>query len=185
MNAVLKGASGLLLLWPVLVWYALSHPTARWMLLLLALPFILRWLGLRQQGGAFAAVGRWLAVAGAGLCAASILLRNHHLLLWYPLAVNAILLLLFAASLFSPMPVIERLARLHEAELPPRAILYTRRVTQLWCLFFIFNGAMALVTCLLNSLFWWTLWNGCISYLLIGLLMMCEWLARQRMRASL
>lgn len=186
MKTLMRLLTGLLLvLWPLMVWYSLTHPQAHWLLPLLVLLFVLRWLALRQQSGAFAAAGKWLAVAGAALCAASLLLRDHHLLMWYPVAVNAILLLLFFGSLFSPMPLVERLARLREADLPPRAVAYTRRVTQVWCLFFILNGGVALATCLLNSLYWWTLWNGLISYLMIGLLMLGEWLLRQRMRRAL
>jgi len=30
----------------------------------------------------------------------------------------------------------------------------------------------------------WTLWNGLLSYLLIGLLMAGEWLVRQRIRRA-
>ena len=40
--------------------------------------------------------------------------------------------------------MIERLARLREPDLPPAAIAYTRRVTQVWCVFFAVNGAIAL-----------------------------------------
>jgi len=123
-----------------------------------------------------------LALVGSALCLASLLLRSQHLLLWYPLVVNASMLLLFGASLWSPMPLVERLARLREPDLPPRAVRYTRRVTQVWCGFFIFNGSVALLTCLLNDVTLWTLWNGCISYLLMGTLMGGEWLLRQRIR---
>lgn len=183
MHTLMRLVSGLLLvLWPFLVWYSLTHPQALWLLPLLVLMFALRWLALRHQQGAMAAAGKWLAVTGALLCGVSLLLRDRHLLLWYPVAVNAILLLLFFASLFSPMPLVERLARLREAELPPQAVAYTRRVTQVWCLFFVLNGGVALTTCLINSLYLWTLWNGMLSYGLMGLLMLCEWLLRQRIR---
>lgn len=185
-RGLLRMLTGLLLvLWPFLVWFSLSHPEFRWLLPLMVLLFVLRWLALRQQSGAFAAAGKWLAVAGAALCVASLLLRDRHWLLWYPVAVNVIMLLLFALSLFSAMPLVERLARLREPDLPVQAVAWTRRVTQVWCLFFIFNGSVALVTCLLNSLYWWTLWNGLISYLLIALLMTGEWVVRRRLRRSL
>ncbi|PLV62109.1 hypothetical protein [Erwinia sp. B116] len=174
----------LLLLWPPLVWLSISHPPLRGLLLPLALLFVLRWLALRRRKGALASAGKWLAAAAALLCLVSSLLQNERLLLWYPVAVNAILLLLFAASLFSRMPLVERLARVREPDLPPYAVVYTRRVTQVWCGFFIFNGSVALFTCLADSVYWWTLWNGVISYLLIGLLMACEWCIRQRMRAA-
>ena len=58
---------------------------------------------------------------------------------------------------------------------------YTRRVTQIWCAFFIFNGSVALFTALHGDMAMWTAWNGMIAYLLMGLLMGSEWLIRRRM----
>jgi len=173
------------LAWPFLVWLALSHPQLHWLLPLLALLFLLRWQGIRGSSGAFARAGQLLALAGAALCLASFLLRAHQLLLWYPVAVSLVMLLLFGGSLFSTMPLVERLARLREPQLPPEGVRWTRRVTQIWCLFFIFNGSVATVTCLVGNLHWWTLWNGIISYLLMGSVMATEWLLRQRMKRRL
>ncbi|MBZ6390612.1 hypothetical protein [Pantoea dispersa] len=171
-----------LIAWPLLVWLALTHPQWRGVLVLLALVFAARIWSLRQAQGALNRTLLLLALVGCLLSLASIVLRAQHLLLWYPVVVNGLLLLLFAASLFSPMPLVERLARLREPQLPPRAVRYTRRVTQVWCGFFIFNGSVALTTCLLSHIRLWTLWNGCISYVLMGALMGGEWLLRQRMR---
>jgi uncharacterized membrane protein len=171
-----------LLAWPFLVWFTLTQPQWRGLLGLLALLFVLRIWSLRRATGAMGRMMLLLALVGSVLCLASLLLRSQHLLLWYPLVVNVCMLLLFGASLWSPMPLVERLARLREPELPARAVRYTRRVTHVWCGFFIFNGSVALVTCLLNDLRLWTLWNGCISYLLMGTLMGGEWLLRQRIR---
>ncbi|MDE8555447.1 hypothetical protein [Pantoea vagans] len=171
-----------LLAWPLLVWLALTQPHWQGLFWLLALLFSLRWLQLRRQQNAMGAVMGWLALLGALLCVSSQLLRAQHLLLWYPVAVNLTMLLVFAASLRSAMPLAERIARLREPELPAAAVSYTRRVTQVWCLFFIGNGSMALLTCLNGDLRLWTLWNGGISYLLIAALMGTEWLIRQRVR---
>ncbi|EJL90517.1 hypothetical protein [Pantoea sp. GM01] len=171
-----------LLAWPFLVWLTLTQPQWRGITGLLALLFVLRVWSLRRAAGPMGRVMLLLALVGTVLCLTSLLLRSQHLLLWYPLVVNVLLLLLFGASLWSPMPLVERLARLREADLPARAVRYTRRVTQVWCGFFIFNGSVALVTCLLNDVTLWTLWNGCISYLLMGTLMGGEWLLRQRIR---
>lgn len=175
----------MLLAWPFLVWLALTQPRWHGLFWLLAVLFGLRWIVLRQQKTPFSNVMGWLALLGALLCLSSMTLRSQHLLLWYPVAVNLALLLIFGASLWSSMPLVERLARLREATLPPQAIRYTRRVTQIWCLFFIFNGSVALITCLLGNLQVWTLWNGGISYLLMGTLMSAEWLVRQRMRRKI
>ncbi|WP_336777156.1 hypothetical protein [Pantoea sp. USHLN256] len=177
---LLNGAA--LLAWPFLVWLTLTQPQWRGITGLLALLFVLRVWSLRRAAGPLGRVMLLLALVGTVLCLTSLLLRSQHLLLWYPLVVNVLLLLLFGASLWSPMPLVERLARLREADLPARAVRYTRRVTQVWCGFFIFNGSVALVTCLLNDVTLWTLWNGCISYLLMGTLMGGEWLLRQRIR---
>lgn len=171
-----------LLAWPLLVWLALTQPRWQGLFWLLALLFGLRWLQLRRQQNALGAVMGWLALLGALLCISSQLLSAQHLLLWYPVAVNLAMLLVFGASLWSAMPLVERIARLREPELPAAAVPYTRRVTQIWCLFFIGNGSMAFYTCLQGDLRLWTLWNGGISYLLIGVLMGAEWLVRQRVR---
>lgn len=167
--------------WPFLVWLAITHPQWRGLLPLLALLFLLRWFALRRSSGAFSQAGKLLALTGVVLCLASFLLRAHQLLLWYPVVVSSVMLLLFGGSLFSAMPLVERLARLHEPELPPQGIRWTRRVTQIWCLFFIANGSIATATCLSGNMQWWTAWNGIISYLLMGMLMAGEWLLRQRM----
>jgi uncharacterized membrane protein len=75
------------------------------------------------------------------------------------------------------------LARLREPDLPPHAVVYVRRVTQVWCGFFLLNGSVALATALWASERVWALYNGLIAYLLIGTLFAVEWLVRQRVKA--
>ncbi|AOR63135.1 hypothetical protein [Pectobacterium wasabiae] len=168
--------------WPFLAWFSITHPEHRWLLVVLALMFVLRFTTLRDDKHAFKGTALWLAAAGVALSIASLLLRDGGWLLWYPVAVNGVMLLFFGGSLYSGMPLVERLARLREPELPVQAIAYTRRVTKVWCWFFIFNGSIAVLTCVVGDLHWWTLWNGVISYVLMGLLMGGEWLIRQRLR---
>lgn len=183
MRTLINGLSWLMTLaWPFLVWFSVTRPDHRWLLPVLALTFILRFATLRDDNHLFKGTGLLLAATGAALSLAGLLLREGQWLLWYPVAVNAALLLLFGGSLYSGMPLVERLARLREPELPARAVAYTRRVTQIWCLFFIVNGAIAVLTCLVGNVHWWALWNGMVSYLLMGLLMGGEWLVRQRVR---
>lgn len=100
----------------------------------------------------------------------------------YPVIVNASLLLWFGWSLFRPPTIIERIARATEPELPDHAITYTRNVTIVWCLFFFINGLAALYTSLYSSLQIWTLYNGLIAYLLMGALLVIEYLIRRRTR---
>ncbi|MBT0601612.1 COG4648 family protein [Klebsiella quasipneumoniae] len=170
----------LLLAWPFIIWFGLAHNSLQGLLPLMALMLFLRFRQTRRRAGALSVVTQIVAVAGMTPCIASYLLKTHQLLLFYPVVVNSVMLAVFGGSLWSRMPIIERLARLREPDLPERAVRYTRRVTQIWCAFFIINGGIALFTALYGDLSLWTAWNGMISYLLMGTLMAGEWLVRQR-----
>ncbi|WWW54948.1 hypothetical protein V8948_27500 [Klebsiella quasipneumoniae] len=170
----------LLLAWPFIIWFGLAHNSLQGLLPLMALMLFLRFRQTRRRAGALSVVTQIVAVAGMTLCIASYLLKTHQLLLFYPVVVNSVMLAVFGGSLWFTMPIIERLARLREPDLPERAVRYTRRVTQIWCAFFIINGGIALFTALYGDLSLWTAWNGMISYLLMGTLMAGEWLVRQR-----
>lgn len=124
------------------------------------------------------------AMLGILLALASWLLKQNHWLLYYPVIVSLLLLALFSHSLLNPPPIIERLARLTEPDLPPAGVRYTRKVTQVWCLFFIINGSIALFTCLYGDIALWTLYNGAISYFLMGILMCTEWIIRKTLRRA-
>ncbi|NDL65628.1 DNA gyrase subunit B [Enterobacteriales bacterium SAP-6] len=169
-------------LYPFAVWYGITHGRPDRVALALAGIFLLRLLVFRGLLPALNWLAKALALFGILLCAASWLLKSHHLLLWYPVMMSGLMLALFSASLFSRASMVERLARLREPWLSPRAIAYTRRVTQAWCLFFIINGGAALFTCLYGDMSLWALYNGVISYLLMGLLMGTEWIIRKRIQ---
>lgn len=178
---VVQLLTGLLLLaWPFLIWFGLAHSSLHWLLPLMALLLFLRFRQTRRQAGPLRLVTQVVAVTGIALCVVSYLFKAHHLLLFYPVGVNLIMLALFGGSLWSAAPIVERLARLHEPDLPEAGVRYTRRVTQVWCCFFIINGSIALFTALYGDMSLWTAWNGIISYLLMGMLMSGEWLVRQR-----
>ena len=99
----------------------------------------------------------------------------------YPVGVNICLLGAFSSSLISPPSFVERLARLKVPELSERQVRYARSVTKVWCAFFIFNGSTALATALWARNEVWALYNGVLSYLLMGCLAGAEWLTRRRM----
>lgn len=127
-------------------------------------------------------MGRWM-MAGALLLVALTLWSNHLLpLKLYPFLMNVLTLGLFGYSLLYPPSMVERIARLTEPDLPAEAIGYTRRVTQVWCGFFILNGSIALYTALWASQEVWSLYNGVIAYVLMGILFGGEYLIRLRFR---
>lgn len=126
--------------------------------------------------------GGWVFAAGAGFCAFALMRNDVVTLRFYPVVVNAALLAAFGWSLLHPPSLIERLARLREPGLPPSGVAYTRRVTQVWCAFFIVNGALAWWTAAWGSFEQWSLYNGLIAYLLMGLLFAAEYVVRINVR---
>lgn len=100
----------------------------------------------------------------------------------YPVAVSGALLCVFAASLYAGPPVIEQLARLTDPDLPLEGVAYCRVVTQVWCGFFVMNGGIAFYTALWSDRWIWAIYNGFISYCLMGCLFVAEYIFRIRMR---
>lgn len=175
-----KYATALLLvltvLYPLAVYVALGHIAPQWLALMLCMLAACRALLTRQ--------GLWWAVAaGAGVLAGVSWLQASPLAVkLYPVMVSLVLLGIFAYSLWQPPTVVERLARLQEPDLPAQAVCYTAQVTKVWCAFFVVNAAIALVTAGWASDAVWALYNGLLSYVLMGMLMAGEWCVRQRVR---
>ncbi|WP_300321065.1 hypothetical protein [Idiomarina sp.] len=99
--------------------------------------------------------------------------------LLYPVWMNAAMLIVFLLSLRFKPAVITRLARLMEGELSEKAVAYTEKVTWVWVGFFLVNGAVSLATVLYDDMDIWTLYNGFIAYVLMGLLFIIEWSVRR------
>lgn len=99
--------------------------------------------------------------------------------LLYPVVSNFAVASIFAASLIYPPTVIERIARLSEPDLDDDGVQYTRCVTKIWVGFSLINGLISLLTVLLGNNQLWMLYNGCISYILMGGLLIGEYGVRQ------
>lgn len=163
--------------YPLLVYFGIGRFEPKWLALMLCALALLRAVVARERFWLGAAFGALL------LAGASILSNQLFPLKLYPVLVNAVLFIAFFSSLLRPPSMIERLARLREPELPPQAVAYTRRVTQVWCLFFALNGMAALATVQWGSDAVWALYNGLIAYVLMAMLFAAEWLVRRRVRA--
>ena len=164
------------LLYPLIVYFGLGRFEPRWLALFLLAVALAR-----------AAISRdpvWLAAAGGALAlvVATVLANQSLPLKLYPVLVSAALLAVFGLSLRHPPSAIERIARLREPDLPIEAVAYTRKVTIVWCWFFIANGSIALATAMWAPDRIWALYTGLISYVLMGLLFGGEWLVRRRVR---
>ncbi len=120
-----------------------------------------------------------LAILGALLCAASVLFKSYDLVLWYPVFVNILFFLIFFNSLYAEHCIIEYFAMLGGAKVTPYVRAYTRKVTVAWCLFFAINGGIAMYTVLYGNIDLWTLYNGLLSYIAMGVMFAGEFVIRQ------
>lgn len=124
--------------------------------------------------------GKSLALIALVLGGASLFLRNPDFVYFYPVMVNVVLLAVFASSLNGSQTIVEKIARLRDSRFSDREIPYARKVTIVWVIFFAVNGSIALVTVLIEDKFYWSIYNGAISYVLMGLMFAGEFYCRKR-----
>lgn len=161
--------------YPLIVYLGLTRGSTRfaaWLLLALTLGHtLLRSLQLRRLA--------LRSALAAPLCLAALWLDDRRYMLALPVLINAGLFSLFFGSLRSPMPLVERFARMRVSDLSEAERSYCRSVTKLWSAFFVFNGATAAVLAARSSLDLWTLYTGLISYILVGLVGAGEYTVRK------
>ncbi len=109
--------------------------------------------------------------------------------LYYPTAVNLMLLLIFYSSLSTPTNFIQGLAeKIEQQPLDSIGIKYTAYVTKIWCLVFLFNASISALLASRQMIDPWTLYNGFIAYLIMAVLLGGERLLRpmikKKMRGS-
>lgn len=191
--------AGVFLLYPALVYFGLQHYGPRLIAGVLLVLLVIRFfLGsklkqnpepVKNQSLTHSTPGSekfnpkeinhttWITAIGAVVLAIALFSGSVISLKFYPVIISFSLLLLFVFSLYYPPTVIEKIARLQEPDLPEEGVQYTRNITKIWCLFFLINGAIATyTTCLSNEI--WALYNGLISYLLMGMLFAGEFTYR-------
>jgi uncharacterized membrane protein len=177
-----RGLTALLVLltagYPLLVYFLLGHGSARMAGLVLLAILAIRFIGPGSSRG------RTLAALGAGLIlvVAIALSDSETLVRLYPVGVNAALLGAFGLSLWRPPTMIERIARAQGTELDPAGVRYTRNLTAIWCVFFLLNAGAALYTALAGSREAWAAYNGLVSYVIVGALLLGERLIRPVLR---
>jgi uncharacterized membrane protein/acyl-CoA synthetase (AMP-forming)/AMP-acid ligase II len=102
----------------------------------------------------------------------------------YPILMNGTMLCAFGSTLFSPPSMIFRFAVLQDksirGSLAERRIEgYCRKVTLIWCIFFVLNGGVAVYSVFFASDAFWSIYNGGVSYILIGILFAGELIVRK------
>ena len=119
-----------------------------------------------------------------GLIAIALLLGAYYLQTItakvLPVLIQLMLMFFFGRTLLKGKgpSFIESFVRLEFPEFPPGVSEYCRQLTILWTGFFAFNAVMCVGLAIWSTDFWWTLYNGVFIYLMIGVLMIGEYIYR-------
>lgn len=108
----------------------------------------------------------------------------------YSVVINSVFLFVFGSTLFFPPNMIFRFAVLMDRTIrnsfwEKQVERYCRKVTVAWCCFFILNGTAAFATAFFASDRVWSVYNGGISYLLMGILFAVEFIIRKKVDGKL
>lgn len=187
-NALFALAVLALLIYPVIIYFGLQHLEPGFLAALFAIIFVFRHFFLIKKKSNNHLKNNTakrimiphmhvVLITVLSLLAYSMLANSAMALKFYPVVVSLSFLAIFTYSLFKPPSVVEMIARLHE-KLDDHGVIYTRKVTQIWCAFFIMNALIATWTVFHDNEQVWLLYNGLISYLLMGILMAVEFIVR-------
>lgn len=169
----------LLLGYPLALHFALLSSKTDWALWLLGAVSLVQLLTTLSMAG----TGKWIAMVPAVILALCILgLLKGTLLALYlpPILISSGLLWLFASTLRQGQePIITTIARVVFQETEPQQLHYTRRVTQLWSLFFLAMLIESVLLSMFAPLELWSLFTNILNYLLMALLFVLEFSYRR------
>jgi len=119
-----------------------------------------------------------------GLGVLCFIINSAIILKLYPLLMNILFLTAFGGSLFSSSNMIFRFATMQDKSIQgslneKRIAAYCRKVTYVWCGFFIINGSIAAWTIFSGSDMFWFIYNGGIAYILMGAIFAGEFIVRK------
>lgn len=163
-----------LMAYPFAVYFGLGRFSPRFMVAGLVALLSLRML-LSRGAGSRSRLPYLLGGAGLIILAA----RSPAVgLKAYPVLISLALAAMFGYSLLRPPTIIEQIVRVRRPAMPPAIIAYLRNVTIVWLAFFLINASISTATALIGNMKLWALYNGFISYLMIGALMVGEFALR-------
>jgi uncharacterized membrane protein/3-hydroxymyristoyl/3-hydroxydecanoyl-(acyl carrier protein) dehydratase len=181
-------------LYPAFIYYFLvirKTPLRMFSLFIIAfafLAFITRTSSEKGKNRGTSFVWTSLLLLGVGvLC---FITGSALILKFYPVLMNVLFLIFFGVTCCTPPNMIFRFATMQDKSIKgslaeKRVEAYCRKVTIAWCGFFIFNGSVAALTVFSGSDALWSVYNGGISYILIGVFFMGELVIRKMVQKKM
>lgn len=158
--------------YPLLVYGGLQVLQPRWMALALGAALLTREI-VASRRGVSSPLLLPTALVG-GIFGLALVFNERRVFLFVPVLVNGALFVSFARTLRGGPSMVESLARRRFGHVPPEHVGYCRRVTEVWCAFFVVNSALILWLALSAPIEYWTLYTGLIAYVLVGALFAVE-----------
>ena len=158
-------------IYPFVIFYALQQNIAiKFMGLVLLAVVIFSFLRNKNT---------YMFTAGLTLCFLIMLFNQEIFLKLYPVLMNACMCAIFALSL-NKKPLITKFAeKLQSRPLNKHEVQYTTKATIAWVIFMAINTVVSFITVFLSNQIWvW--YNGLISYILIGTMMLGEYIVRKK-----
>lgn len=120
----------------------------------------------------------FLGVCGILLAILTLVSESEIFLKLYPVFMNLGVCAMFAVSLKNK-PLAQLVAEKQHIAMTEKSKNYARKVTMVWVVFMGLNTIISFMTVFMSD--WiWTLYNGLISYCLIGIVMAVEYITRLR-----
>ena len=156
--------------YPFMVFYALQQNVAVKFIGLVLLMVVLLSFAKNKN--------KYIFMSGLVLCLLIICFNQEIFLRLYPVIMNAAVCTIFALSLKKTPLVTQFAQKMHKEPLDKQKLIYTRHVTQAWAIFMFVNMLVSFATVFM-SIKIWTLYNGFISYVLIGTMILSEYVIRK------
>lgn len=97
---------------------------------------------------------------------------------FYPTIINFAFLAFFALSL-NGEAIITKIAKMQNPALDNNGIIYTRKLTKIWCALFAFNALVGFALAFMEDKIYWSVFCGIVAYCLVGALFAVELLYRR------
>ena len=175
-------------LYPVLIFYFLvirKTPLRQFSLIVMACALLAFITGTSRKKNTVKGIPLfWNFLLLFGLGALCFIINSAIILKFYPVLMNLLFLAAFGITLVYQPNMIFRFATMQDKHIrgspgEDQIYDYCRKVTLVWCSFFIVNGNIAAWTIFSGSDTLWSVYNGGISYILIGALFAGEFIVRK------
>ncbi|MDR0494531.1 MAG: hypothetical protein LBG95_02735 [Treponema sp.] len=199
MNPKFRGIAKILFfiavaLYPAVVFYFLvlrKAPLRQFSIVVMAFALLAFIVGTSKKEGKTKGIPLfWNFLLLFALGALCLIANSSIILKFYPLLMSLLFLAAFGYTLFFPPNMIFRFAAMQDKSIKgsvneQRINAYCRKVTLVWCSFFILNGGIAAWTIFSGSDVLWSVYNGGVSYILTGVLFAGEFIVRKKVQKNM